>query len=75
MYDKTPLEMLDFHRSMLVDEERCLGYMRAILQTVRRGDVPGSSPHKALAAANQWLEQHGETGEQEATDASEESTD
>jgi len=39
MYDKTPIEMLDFHRSMLVDEERCLGYMRAILQTVRRGDV------------------------------------
>ncbi len=39
MYDKTPLEMLDFHRSMLVDEERCLGYVRAILDTVRPGDI------------------------------------
>jgi predicted RNA methylase len=24
---------------MLVDEERCLGYMRAILNTVRPGDI------------------------------------
>jgi predicted RNA methylase len=39
MYDKTPLQTLDFHRSMLADEERCLGYMRAIFKTVHPGDV------------------------------------
>jgi len=39
MYDKTPLQTLDFHRSMLVDEERCLGYLRAILNRVRPGDI------------------------------------
>ena len=39
MYDKSPLQTLDFHRSMLVDEERCLGYMRAILSRVRPGDI------------------------------------
>ena len=39
MYDKTPLQTLDFHRSMLVDEERCRSYMRAIFKTVRPGDI------------------------------------
>ena len=39
MYDKSPLETLDFHRSMLVDEERCLTFMRAILNRVRPGDI------------------------------------
>jgi hypothetical protein len=39
VYDKTPLQTLDFHRSMLFDEERCLGYMQAIFKTVRPGDI------------------------------------
>ena len=39
MYDKTPLQTLDFHRSMLVDEERCRSFMRAIFKTVRPGDI------------------------------------
>ena len=39
MYDKSPLETLDFHRSMLVDAERCLTFMRAILNRVRPGDI------------------------------------
>ena len=39
MYDKTPLQTLDFHRSMLVDEECCRSYLRAIFKTVRPGDI------------------------------------
>lgn len=39
MYDITPIEALDFHHSMLVDQVRTDSFMQAILETVNPGDV------------------------------------
>ena len=39
MYDETAAESLDFHHSMLLDDERTRAFLRAILATVRPGDV------------------------------------
>jgi protein arginine N-methyltransferase 1 len=39
MYDKTPLDILEFHHSMLADEVRTETFRQAIAQEVRPGDV------------------------------------
>jgi len=39
MYDTKPVEVFDFHRSMLIDEVRTDSFLSAILQTVKEGDV------------------------------------
>ena len=39
MYDDTEAQVLDFHRSMIVDSERMGTYLRAVLATVKPGDV------------------------------------
>lgn len=39
MYDDSEAQILDFHRSMLVDSERMSTYLRAVMATVKPGDV------------------------------------
>jgi len=39
MYDTKPVEVFEFHRSMLIDEVRTDSFLSAILQTVKPGDV------------------------------------
>ena len=39
MYDKTPIDILTYHHSMLLDWNRTDSYLQAILHTVRPGDV------------------------------------
>ena len=39
MYDKTPLDILEFHHSMLADEVRTETFRQAITQEVQPGDV------------------------------------
>lgn len=39
MYDKNPALILNYHRSMLADQQRTLGLKRAIAVTVKPGDV------------------------------------
>ncbi len=39
MYDKTPLDLLEYHHSMLADKVRTQTFQRAIEQQVRPGDV------------------------------------
>ena len=39
MYDRTILETVEYHQSMLADEARMRGYLRAILKVVEPGDV------------------------------------
>ena len=39
MYDDTNAQILDYHRSMLVDSARMRAYARAIMHAVRPGDV------------------------------------
>jgi len=39
MYDRTILETIEYHRSMLADKARMQSYLRAILRTVEPGDV------------------------------------
>lgn len=39
MYDKTPIELLGYHNSMLFDEKRTGSFLRAILGGVNPGDV------------------------------------
>lgn len=39
MYDDTDAQILDFHRSMLVDSARMRAYARAVMGAVRPGDV------------------------------------
>ena len=39
MYDKTPLDLLEYHHSMLADKVRTQTFQRAIAQQVRPGDV------------------------------------
>ena len=39
MYDRTILETLDYHRSMLGDKVRMESYLQAILKAVKPGDV------------------------------------
>jgi len=38
-YDGSAVDMFDFHHSMLADETRTAAYLRAILATVKSGDV------------------------------------
>ena len=38
-YDGTAIDVFDFHHSMLVDEVRTSSFLRAIMETVRSGDV------------------------------------
>ena len=39
MYDRTILETVEYHRTMLADRVRMGSYLRAILKTVEPGDV------------------------------------
>ena len=39
VYDDLPAELFDFHHSLLVDEVRTTGFLRALLQQIRPGDV------------------------------------
>ncbi len=39
MYNTKPVEIFEFHRSMLIDEVRMNSFLSAILQTVKAGDV------------------------------------
>jgi protein arginine N-methyltransferase 1 len=39
MYDTKPLEAFEFHQSMLADRVRTDGYLSALLQVIRPGDV------------------------------------
>jgi protein arginine N-methyltransferase 1 len=39
MYDDHSLEILDYHRSMLLDKVRTESFLKAILQTIKPGDV------------------------------------
>ncbi|MFC1960614.1 50S ribosomal protein L11 methyltransferase, partial [Chloroflexota bacterium] len=39
MYDTTPVELIQYHYSMLSDPVRTESYLRAILQTVKPGDI------------------------------------
>ena len=39
MYNTKPIEVFEFHRSMLIDEVRMDSFMSALLQTVKPGDV------------------------------------
>jgi protein arginine N-methyltransferase 1 len=39
MYDDTSLQTIEYHRSMLLDKERTGSFLRAILRTVKAGDV------------------------------------
>jgi len=39
MYDKNPFEILDYHHSMVFDHVRTSTFLRAILRTVKPGDV------------------------------------
>jgi len=39
MYDLTAIESMAYHHSMLADEVRTRTFLRAMLKTVRRGDV------------------------------------
>jgi SAM-dependent methyltransferase len=39
MYDDTEAQILDFHRSMIVDTARMSTYLRAVMATVKPGDV------------------------------------
>lgn len=39
MYDRTIVETIDYHRSMLTDKVRMQSYLRAIMHTVGPGDV------------------------------------
>jgi predicted RNA methylase len=39
MYDDTSLQTIEYHRSMLFDNVRTESFLRAILTTVKAGDV------------------------------------
>ncbi len=39
MYDETTLQALDYHLSMLLDEKRTTSFLRAIIKTVKLGDI------------------------------------
>ena len=39
MYDETTLQILEYHQSMLLDETRTTSFLRAILKTVKLGDI------------------------------------
>ena len=39
MYDRSPLDILEFHHSMLADEVRTETFRQAVYQEVRPGDV------------------------------------
>jgi protein arginine N-methyltransferase 1 len=39
MYNRHLLEILDYHHSMLADEVRTVGFLRALVHTVRPGDI------------------------------------
>ena len=39
MYDRTILETIEYHQTMLADKARMGSYLRAILQAVEPGDV------------------------------------
>jgi len=39
MYDKTPIHLLDYHHSMVFDHVRTDAHLRAIMHTVKPGDV------------------------------------
>ena len=47
MYDLTAIESLAYHHSMLADEVRTRTFLRAILKTVRPGDVVVDLPVSA----------------------------
>ncbi len=39
MYDETTLQILEYHQSMLLDETRTTSFLRAIIKTVKPGDI------------------------------------
>lgn len=39
MYDETSLQLLEYHQSMLLDEKRTTSFLRAIIKTVKLGDI------------------------------------
>ena len=39
MYDDRTLQIIEYHRSMLIDEVRTTSFLRAILGAVKPGDV------------------------------------
>lgn len=39
MYDDKTLQILEYHRGMLIDEHRTDSFLRSILKTVKPGDI------------------------------------